>query len=322
MADRVVITHRVPMRGLEALEARFEVVAPQEAAFTQEELMALAPDAVAVISVGMVNEAFVRAAPRLRVVSNYGAGYDRVDVAALTAVGVPLTVLTDEVAVPTAELTLALLLAASRRVGELNQLLRTGAPEDAFGIGKRMGHSLAGRTLGIVGMGHIGRRVRDLARAFGMRVVYSNRNRLAPALEDGAEYLPLEALVAQADAVTLHCPLNAQTHGLLSASLIARMKPDAVLINTSRGAVADTEALIDALAHGRIAGAGLDVYPDEPHVPAALLALPNVVLTPHVGSNTEEARALMGAQVARNILCVLDGQRPAHVVNPEVFARA
>lgn len=287
--------------------------------FSREELLRLAPEADAVLACGPLDAEFVLAAGKLRIVSNYGAGYDRVDVAALTRAGVPLTNMREETAYSTAELAMALLLAVYRRIAELDRGLRAGEPEQLFGMGKRMGHNLRGHTLGIVGMGTIGRMVRDMARAFGMRVVYHNRSPLSEEQAAGAVWMPLKELLAASDAITLHCPLGEQTRGLIDAEALARMKPGAVLINTARGAVVDHGALIGALRAGRIGGAGLDVFPEEPLIPEELLKLDNVVLLPHVGTNTVEARIGMNARAAQNILDTLAGRRPECVVNPKVY---
>ncbi len=320
MRPTVIVTHRIPQQGMETLLAQYTVHYPQAYAYTEQELLDLAPQADAVLAGGRVSRAFVEAAGKLRVVSNYGVGYDAVDVAALTERRIPLTNLPDECAAPTAEVAMALLLAVSRRVAEQDRVLRAAAPERAFGMGKNMGHCLYGRTLGIVGMGRIGQLVAGMARAFGMRVVYHNRAPLPPELAGDAAYLPLEALMEESDAVTLHCPLTEGTRGLIGAAQLARMRPDAVIINTARGAVMDYDALAVRLADGAIGGAGLDVFPDEPHVPAALLKLDSVVLTPHIGCNAYEARAAMCAQAVRHIEQALAGQRPEHVVNPEIYA--
>ncbi len=319
MRPTVIVTHRIPQQGMQPLLAQYTVHYPDAYAYTEQELIALAPHADAVLAGGRVSRAFIEAAGKLRIVSNYGVGYDAVDVAALTERRIPLTNLPDECAAPTAEVAMALLLAVSRRVAEQDRALRMSPPEQAFGMGKNMGHCLYGRTLGIVGMGRIGRLVAGMARAFGMRVVYHNRTALPPELAGEAVFLPLDALLEQSDAVTLHCPLTDATRGLIGAAQLARMKPDAVIINTARGAVMDYGALIEALTRGGIGGAGLDVFPDEPHVPAALLALDNVVLTPHIGCNAHEARAAMCAQAVKHITQALAGQRPDHVVNPEIY---
>ncbi len=323
MKPTAIVTHRIPKPGLESLFEACDVRYPEHAyAFSAQELLALAPEAEAVLACGALDAEFIRAAGKLRVVSNYGAGYDQVDVAALTRASVPLIKLSDETAGSTAELAMTLLLTASRRVAELDRLVRTVPPPNAFGMGLHTGHSVAGKTLGIVGMGSIGRRVRAMAQAFGMCVVYHNRQPLSAQLAGGAEWMPLNELLSCSDAISLHCPLTPETRHLIDAAALARMKPEALLINTARGAIIDFNALIAALNAGAIGGAGLDVYPHEPFIPEALLRMDNVVLTPHIGANTHETRQAMSAKCAQNILDVLAGRRPEQVVNSEVYERA
>ena len=188
-----------------------------------------------------------------------------------------------------------------------------------FEMGYDMGNTLEGARLGIIGMGHIGRKLKDMARAMGMKVSYYNRRPLPPALSDLAAYRPLEELLAESDVVSIHCPLNQDSASLINAERLTLMKPGAVLINTARGGVVDMEALIEALSTGRLMGAGLDVYPDEPHVDGRLLKMPNVVLTPHIGANTVETRVKMAQACQARILDALSGRRPANVVNPEIY---
>ena len=199
----------------------------------------------------------------------------------------------------------------------VNRLMREQAPEALFGMSRaNMGHSLMGRRLGVIGMGHIGRKMADLCAALGMEVAYYARHRRPDA---PYSWLPLDELLAGCDVLTLHCPLTEETRGLIGARELALMKPEAVLINTARGAVVDHDALIAALKAGRLAGAGLDVFPQEPHVPQELLELPNVVLMPHYGTNTVEARIAMVEACCERILAALEGKRPPNVVNPEIY---
>ena len=316
MKPLVVITHRIPTPGLEALFERCEVAYPDQICFSPAELMRLAPRARAILAGGPISAELIAAAPQLAIISNYGAGYDRVDVAAATRAGVPVTNIPDATSLATAELTLSLMLCLNRRVAELDRRMRAEGPDTLFGMGRNMGHSLMGRTLGIVGMGHIGRRVAELASLLGMRVIYHNRRPV-----DGCPYgyRSLEALLEQSDILSLHCPLTDQTRGLIGAAALARMRPAAQIVNTSRGAVIDTQALARALREGRLAGAALDVFSAEPEVPDCLKTLPNVLLTPHIGTNTHEARALMARHAADRILAALDGRRPDNVVNPEIY---
>ena len=319
---KVVVTHPIPEAGIAALYERYDVIYPEgRAAYTEEELAAILPDCEAVLACGPMPRALIEKAAKLRIISNYGAGYDRVDVDAADERGMIVTNIPDSTTESTAELSFALLIDVYRRIAELDAMLRSDAPENAFGMGKHMAHNLAGSTLGIVGMGRIGRRLSDMARAFGMNTLYHNRHRLDESLEKGARFCSLDELLAASDAVSVNCPLTPETRGLIGAREIALMKPTAVIINTSRGGTIDYDALIDALENGRLCGAGLDVFPDEPHVPARLLALRSVVLTPHVGTNTHEARKAMAEAASERIIDVLEGRTPKNIVNRHLKPR-
>ena len=259
-----------------------------------------------------VDAALLARAPKLRVVSNYAVGFNNVDLAATDARGIVVTNTPDVLTETTADLAFALMLAAARRVVEGDTLVRNGrwrgwAPDQL------LGHDVHGATLGIVGLGRIGRAVARRARGFGMRVLYWNRRRLArpPA---GVRYASLPALLGRADFVSLHVPLTSDTRHLIDAAALARMKRTAILVNTSRGPIVDEAALVRALRARRIAAAGLDVFEGEPAVPAALRRLPNVVMTPHVGSATTATRTAMALLAVRNLVAALAGREPAHRV--------
>ncbi len=257
-------------------------------------------------------ELIAAAGPRLRLIANYGSGVNHIDLAAAKAKGIMVTntpgVFTDD----TADLTMALILCTPRRLGEGQRLLRSGAWQGWSPTGL-LGHRVSGKTLGIIGFGRIGEAVAARARAFGMHVIYTKRKRLPPSIEDtlGVTFEPeIDRLIARADIISLHCPLTAQTDRMIDARRIALMKPDAYLINTSRGELVDESALIEALAAQRIAGAGLDVYTHEPAVDPRLPELPNVILLPHLGSATFEGREASGERVITNIRVWADGHRP------------
>ena len=242
--------------------------------------------------------------PALRLVANFGVGYDRVDIAACRARGVAVTNTPGVLDAATADLAIALLLAARRRLVEGDMLVRAGRWETAWSAGPFLGRDVTGITLGIVGLGRIGAAVAQRARGFEMRILYHQRTR------DGspnAEYRELDDLLRESDAVSLHTPLTPETAGLLSRERLALLRDGATLVNTSRGAVVDEDALVDELASGRIS-AGLDVYVHEPHVPERLCQLPNVVLTPHVASATVETRAAMARIVVDNVLAAERGE--------------
>ncbi len=257
-------------------------------------------------------ELITAAPPRLKLIANFGAGVNNIDLAAAKAKGIMVTntpgVFTDD----TADLTMALILSVPRRLGEGEKLMRSGQ-WDGWRPTGMLGHRIGGKTLGIVGFGRIGEAVAVRAQAFGMNVIYNKRHRLPPSVEDklGVLYEPdLDRLVGRSDIVSLHCPLTSETAGIISAQRIAMMKSDAYLINSSRGELVDEDALITALQSNRIAGAGLDVYNHEPAVDARLLTLSNVVLLPHLGSATFEGRTASGERVITNIRVWADGHRP------------
>lgn len=317
----IVVTNYIPGGGWEALEGYGQVVMPTEEArrFTEEELWRMAPDAIAYLAGGPLSGKLIRASGNLRIIANYGAGYERVDVEAATDCGVPVTNIPEETAFPTAEHALALMLSLSRRVAELDRKMRLEGPEGYFGMGNAMTHSLEGKTLGIVGMGRIGRQMAAFGRALRMHILYYNRRRLPPELEEDATYTTLPTLLSASDVVSLHCPLTPETEGLLGREELAMMKPSALLVNTARGKVVDNAALIAALQAHRIGGAALDVFPDEPHIPAAYLAMGQVVLAPHGGTNTHETRRRMTDACIERMIDALSGYRPQNVVNPTIY---
>ena len=315
MSPRVVVTRRIPAPALELLAEHAETwVSPHDRPLTTAELH----DAVAGAEVAVtllhdrVDDGFLDAAGAgLRGVCNVAVGYDNVDVAACRRRGVVVTNTPGVLTEATADIAFALVLMATRRLGEGERMIRSGTPW-SWNMFFLLGTGIQGKTLGIVGMGGIGTAVARRARAFGMEILYSGRRRAAPELEAelGATYLTLEELLAGADVVSLHCPLNDETRGLIGGEALARMKRSAFLVNTTRGPVVDEAALARALAEGTIAGAGLDVYEREPVVHPDLLGLENVVLLPHLGSATIETRTAMGLLAARNAVALLAGEPP------------
>jgi len=255
-------------------------------------------------------------APRLKVVAVYAVGYDNVDVAAATRRGIVVTNTPDVLTETTADLTWALILAVTRRIPEADRLVREGRWE-GWAPTQLLGADVSGKTLGVIGMGRIGRAVARRAAGFGMAVLYHTRHPLRHEEEVvlHAKSLPLPQVLQAADIVTIHTPLIDSTRGLIGKAELAVMRRSAYLINTARGAVVDEAALAEALEQGRLAGAGLDVYQHEPHVHPRLRALPNTVLLPHIGSATTETRVKMGLIVADNITAVLEGREAPHRVN-------
>jgi glyoxylate reductase len=260
------------------------------------------------IDAGLIAEA----GERLRLIANFGAGTDNIDLPAARARGIAVANTPDVLTEDTADLVMALILIGPRRLGEGERNLRAGLWR-GWGPTDQLGASLTGKALGIVGLGRIGRAVARRARAFGMTVHYHNRR---PAADCDARYWPdLDAMLSAMDVVSLNAPYGPETHHLIDRRRLALMRGDSWLINAARGGLVDEEALIEALAAGRIAGAGLDVYPNEPEVDPRLLDLPNLVLLPHLGSATLESRTAMGEKVLANIAAFAEGRElPDRVV--------
>jgi glyoxylate reductase len=310
---KVVITGRVPSAAVHMLAADHEVTSwDSEALVSREELLQRVAGADAIMSLlteRVDAELLDAAGPQVRVVANVAVGYNNIDLAACQARGVVTTntpgVLTDA----TADIAMALILMSTRRLGEGERVIRSGTPWQ-WGMFYMLGTSIQGRRLGIIGMGQIGAALARRAAAFGMTIAYSNRNAIAAdlAAELGCVRLDLDELLATSDVVSLHCPYSTATHHLIGAAELSRMRPDAFLINTARGPVVDEAALAEALAEHRIAGAGLDVFENEPAVHPGLRELDNVVLIPHLGSATVETRTAMATLAASNVLAVLRGE--------------
>ncbi|HYW23905.1 MAG TPA: D-glycerate dehydrogenase [Terriglobales bacterium] len=263
----------------------------------------------------------VLSTPGLRIVSNVAVGYDNIDVPAATRHGVMATNTPGVLTETTADFAFALLMASARRVAEGDRYVRAGR-FDGWGIDTLLGQDVWGATLGLVGVGRIGGSVARRARAFDMRVIYTDEVPLPPDVERelGAVRVDLDHLLRDADFVSLHVPLTPDTHHLIGAAQLDRMKTSAVLVNTSRGPVVDEAALAEALRERRIFAAGLDVFEHEPEVHPDLLRLDNVVLAPHIASGSVRTRSEMSALAVRNLLAGLRGERPPNLLNPEVVA--
>ena len=269
-------------------------------------------DALVCLLLDRIDAAVIARAPKLRVIANCAVGYDNIDVAAATRVGIAVTNTPDVLTEATAELAFALLLAAARRLPEGDRLLRSGTWE-GWRLDQLLGVQLAGKTLGVIGLGRIGQAMVRRAEAFGMRAIWADPHAL------GAT--SIDAVFAEADAVSLHCPLTPETRHLVNAERLARMKPTAILVNTARGGCVDEEALIAALHAGQIFAAALDVFAREPEIDRRLYDCPRLVLAPHIGSATTEARTQMARLCADAVSDVLAGRRPVNLVNREVVIR-
>lgn len=313
---RVVVTRRLP----EAIETRmaelFDVeLNLDDSARSRKQLeTAIAETEVLVPTVTDVIDAklLAKSGPRLKLIANFGAGVDHIDLPAARKANIVVTntpgVLTDD----TADMAMALILAVPRRIAEGERLVRSGQWK-GWAPTMLLGHRITGKRLGIIGMGRIGQAVAARARAFGIAIHYHNRERLAAALERQYEatYWPtLEAMLSRVDIISINCPHTPETHHLLNKARLRLLQRHAYVINCARGDIIDEAALADALEHGTIAGAGLDVFEKEPQIHPRLLALDNVMLLPHIGSNTIEGRIGMGERVILNIRSWCDGHRP------------
>jgi lactate dehydrogenase-like 2-hydroxyacid dehydrogenase len=293
----VVVARELPAAGLQLLRERFDVR-------TGLEEVTGAVAIVADPTVRVDAELLDAAGPSLKVVANFAVGYDNIDLDACRAQGVVVTNTPDVLTNATAELTVALMLAAARRVGEGERIVRRGE-WTGWEPGQLLGRELTGATIGIVGFGRIGARVAELLRGFEPRLLHSSRRH-----RSGIERRDLPDIVAESDVVTLHVPLSPETRHMIDGELLAGFKPGSILVNTSRGAIVDTQALVRSLREGPLAAAALDVYENEPDVPRELLELENVVLSPHLGSATRTARDGMARLAAENVIAVLDGSDP------------
>jgi glyoxylate reductase len=329
MADLplVIVTHTLPEGWLKALNGRCRpVFGPTDATQLAPELEKLLPEAEGLLSLLTipVTGKLLERCPRLRVVSNMAVGVDNIDLAACTRRGIPVGNTPGVLTAGTADLAMALLLAIARRLGESSTDARQGRWKTWSPTGW-LGADLDGAILGIVGFGKIGQAVARRAQGFGMRLLYSDPSDY-PELEAalGAQRVQLEQLLGESDFVSLHVPLTTETRCLINSQALHQMKPGAYLINTARGPVVETAALLEALQQGWIAGAALDVTDPEP-LPAGhpLYSLPNCLITPHIGSATNNTRRRMAELAAENLLAGLSGKRLPYCANPQVYeARA
>jgi glyoxylate reductase len=320
---RVFITRIILENGLELVRSFCEAeVWPDELPPSRQEILKAVRgvEGLLCLLTDRIDAEIMDGAGRgLKIISNHAVGVDNVDVAAATARGIPVGntpgILTDA----TADMTFALLLAAARRVVEGDRLVKAGGWK-TWGPGFMLGADLAGKTLGIVGFGRIGRAVARRASGFGMHILFSDPSQILPEPGISARQVDLDTLLKESDFVSLHTPLTDETRGLINADTLRRMKPTAVLINTSRGPVVDQEALYDALSSKRIFAAALDVTVPEPLPPNhPLLSLENCIIEPHIASASWQTRARMSLMAAENLIAGLKGDRLPNCVNPEVY---
>ncbi len=313
MKPRILLTSQLPPKTMAFLSGEADLeLAPLARLADHDGLLCQLTDSI--------DGALLDSHPGLKVVSNYAVGFNNIDVPAATARKVPVTNTPGVLTETTADMAWALLFAVARRAVEGDRLVRAGQWQGWEPL-QFLGGDVTGATLGLVGLGRIGKAMAQRARGFDMELLYWNRTRL-PAEEEsalGLRYRELDDVLEQADFVSVHVALNAATRHLIGRGQLARMKPTAYLINTARGAVVDEGALVEVLERGGIAGAGLDVYENEPALHPGLAGLPNTVLAPHLGSATVATREKMGMLAAKNCLAACAGERPPNVLNPEIY---
>lgn len=325
MRSRVFITQPIPEPGPSLIG---EIVADREikegdGPLSTEELRAAAAgrEAILCLLTDRIDESVLEAARGCRIFANMAVGYNNIDVEAATRRGILVTNTPGVLTEATADLTWALILGAARRVVEGDSEMRSGR-FTGWGPLYMLGGDVSGRTLGLIGPGRIATAVAERAVGFKMTILYQGR-RDNPALDAiGAARVELDELLRSSDFVSLHVPLTGETRRLIDASALSKMKPTAYLINTSRGPVVDERALVEALRNGRIAGAGLDVYEDEPRMAEGLADCRNALLLPHLGSATRDVRAAMSRIAAENLIAALKGERPPNLINPEALETA
>jgi lactate dehydrogenase-like 2-hydroxyacid dehydrogenase len=322
MKPKVFITRPVQQLAIDRIAERCDVrVHPEDEAIDPQQLIENIRDVDAVMPIGVrISAEVIAAASKLRIVANVGAGYDNVDVEACTRRGILVTNTPDVVTEATADMAFALMLSTARRVVEGDRYVRDGSWK-RWQWNLLWGLQIHGKTLGLYGFGRIARAVARRSLGFSMRILYHARHRAYAHVEKelGAELVDRETLLRESDFISVHVPLTPDTLHSIGAPQFALMKPTSVVINTARGKVIDEEALAEALRSHRIAGAGLDVFENEPKVHPSLLALSNVVLVPHIGTATSETRLQMALRTVDNLLAALDGKRPPDLLNPEVL---
>ena len=308
---KILVTYNIPREPFASLPKDWEVTFPDKEALDKEELIRMLPDYEVMLAIfhHPIDKEILDAGKKLKLISNYGVGYNNIDIQYARQKGIAVSNTPASVCNPTAELAMALMLSAARRIAECDRRIRT-EKESMWGTMCNLGFGLEGKTLGIIGMGNIGKNVARKAEAFGMNILYYNRHSEV----SGYQKTDLPTLLQQSDFITLHTPLTPATRHLIGKQELAQMKKTAILINTARGAVIDEAALTESLINREIAGAALDVFEYEPKITEQLYRLDNVVLTPHIGTGTIDARIAMGREALENIHNFFAGT-PTNIVN-------
>jgi len=320
---KVLVTREISAEAIKRLKQHFVVDSnqPDRPLSTTQLIRKLkGKDGVVTLTTDIISEAVLAKNPQLKIVSNVAVGYNNLDVVAATKRGVMMTNTPGVVDDTTADLTWALILGAARGLSYGDRAIRAGKWK-RWRMMEFLGQDIYGKTIGIVGFGRIGRGVARRAMGFNMKVLYASRSRASDSVEQEfhASYVDKHTLLRESDVVTLHLPLFPETRHYIGAKELAMMKKTAILVNASRGPIVDEKALVKALKARRIAGAGLDVFEKEPALTPGLITLPNVVLTPHIGSGSFETRLKMSNMAVTNCIAGLTGQRPPNLLNPDVF---
>lgn len=318
---KILVTYDMFREGFTELESKYDVTFPEGRDFTYDEVYAMIPEYDVLCSMFdfPVNKELIDHAPNLKLIANYAVGYNNIDVAYALQKGLTVANTPDPVTAPTANLALGLMIDAARRVTECDRKLRTLRKAMKVGVLENLGVNITGKVLGIIGMGRIGKALAKRANACGMEVIYHNRRQLYIEEETrlNVTYVSKEELLERADFVSLNAPYTPETYHIIGAEELKRMKNSAILINTARGPLVDEPALVEALKSGEIRGAGLDVFEDGDYPMEELLEMDNVVLTPHIGTQTTETRILMARTVCNNVIGFLEGDRPvSRVLHP------
>lgn len=308
---KILITYNIPREAFTGLPPEWEITFPDKEALTKEDIVRVLPGYDAMLSIFSfpIDREILDAGKKLKLISNYGVGYNNIDIRYAREKGIAVSNTPQSVCNPTAELTMALMLSAARRVAECDRRIRK-EKEAMWGTMRNLGFGLEGKTLGIIGMGNIGKNVARKAEAFGMKIIYHNqRSEIS-----GYQRTDLDNLLKEADFISIHTPLTPETRHLIGKQELSLMKKTAILINTARGAVIDEHALAEILSRQEIAGAALDVFESEPHITEQLYRLDNVILLPHIGTGTIDARIAMGKEALSNIINFFAGT-PTNIVN-------
>ena len=318
---KILVTYDMFREGFTELESKYDVTFPEGRDFTYDEVYAMIPEYDVLCSMFdfPVNKELIDHAPNLKLIANYAVGYNNIDVAYALQKGLTVANTPDPVTAPTANLALGLMIDAARRVTECDRKLRTLRKAMKVGVLENLGVNITGKVLGIIGMGRIGKALAKRANACGMEVIYHNRRQLYIEEETrlNVTYVSKEELLERADFVSLNAPYTPETYHIIGAEELKRMKNSAILINTARGPLVDEAALVEALKSGELRGAGLDVFEDGDYPMEELLEMDNVVLTPHIGTQTTETRILMARTVCNNVIGFLEGDRPvSRVLHP------